>query len=188
MKSEDELVEEVLSGRKTSFEVLLRPYRNILLTTAYRMTGNLEEAKEISQETLFKAFRRLRSYRQGTSFKNWLLRIVINTCYDFLRKRARVEAGIRNHERWLSTTDNENPERIFSQKEIRERIIHSLQSLSPRERAVFLLRDAEGLSIKEASSLLGCSSGSVRTHLSRARQKIREKLENVYFLKKNRVK
>ena len=80
----------------------------------------------------------------------------------------------------LIVHDAYNPEKKFLNQEIKEKIQSCLHILSPKERAVFLLRDGEGLSIKEASMVLGSSSISIRTHLSRARQKIRARFEKIY--------
>lgn len=73
-----------------------------------------------------------------------------------------------------------DPEAQFLNKEVWEKVAYCLESLSPKERAVFLLRDGEGLSVKEAAGVLGASSMSVRTHLSRARQKLRGRLEKIF--------
>ena len=187
MRNEDELVEEAARGVDTSFELLLRPYRQGLLNMAYRMTGDWEEAKEVCQEALIKVFKYLHKYKKGKSFKNWLYSIAANSAYDFLRRKKRYENVIENQKNSLSTA-NLDPERQLMNRETKAKIEFCLQSLSPKEKAVFLLRDGEGFSIEEASRILGCSSMSVRTHLSRARQKIREQFEKIYPVTKREAK
>ncbi len=176
MKNEDELVSEVLEGDHSSFEPLLRPHRQGLLNMAYRMTGNIEEAKEICQEALIKIYRYLYKYDKGKSFKSWIYKITVNSAYDFLRKRKKSEDIIETQKR--QTFDyGSDPEKQFLNREIGTKIESCLQNLSPKEKAVFLLRDGDGFSVEETSKILKCSSLSVRTHLSRARKKIRAQFE-----------
>ena len=164
------MVELVLSGRTEAFEPLVTPYRNLLLTIAYRLSRNAEEAKEISQETLLRAFRYLRSFDTKRSFKNWLLQVEMNV-WRASRKKSADEAALRE---WSASQPRENPEANRESDEIRDQVLSCLDGLSPKEREVFLLRDIEEMSIKESAEILRASTVSVRVHLSRARQKIRE--------------
>ncbi len=180
MKSEDELVDEVLKGNHRSFELLLQPYRQGLLNMAYRMTGNLEEAKEVCQEALIKVYRYLDKFKRGRSFKSWIYKITVNSAYDSLRKKKRFEDLVESQKK-VSLSSGQDPEKQLLNTEIKAKIETCLQDLSPKEKATFLLRDEEGFSIEEASEILKCSSMSVRTHLSRARKKIREQFEKINF-------
>jgi len=180
MKSEDELVEDVLSGDHRAFELLLQPYRQGLLSMAYRMTGNLEEAKEVCQEALIKVYRYLRRFKKGRSFKSWIYRITVNSAYDSLRKKKKDEYLVESQKK-IDFSAGHDPEKQLLNREIKAKIETCLQNLSPKEKATFLLRDGEGFSIQEASEILECSSISIRTHLSRARRKIREQFEKINF-------
>jgi len=179
MKSEDELIDAALSGDHQSFELLLHPYRQGILNMAYRVTDNLEEAKEICQEALIKVYRYLGKFKKGRSFKNWIYKITVNSTYDFLRKKKKYE-DLLESQKSLAASTGHGPEEQLIDKEIKLKIETSLQTLSSKEKIIFLLRDGEGFSIKETSDVLGCSSISVRAHLSRARRKIREKLGEIY--------
>ncbi len=187
MKNEDELVEEVLRGDDDSFENLLCPYRQGMLSMACRMSGDWEEAKEICQEAVIKVFKHLHKFKKGKSFKSWLYSIVVNSAYDLLRRKKRYQ-GLIEGQKSLMLSSGSDPEKLLIDKEAKAKIDFCLQSLSPKEKAVFLLRDGEGFSVKEASEVLGCSSMSVRTHLSRARQKIREQFEKIYPAPESEVK
>ncbi len=173
MKKEVELIIEILEGQHDSFEPLLRPYGQGMLNIAYRMTGNFEEAKEICQEATIKIFKYLGSFKREKSFKNWLYKTVVNCSYDSLKKKSRYDVMITEQKKSFFD-DSFNPEKNYSNVEIKEKIQNCLRVLSPKEKAVFLLRDAEGFSINETSQILGSSSNSIRTHLSRARQKLRK--------------
>ena len=173
MKKEEDLITEVLGGQNDSFEPLLSPYRQGMLNMAYRMSGNIEEAKEICQEATVKIYKYLGSFKREKSFKNWLYKTVVNCSYDFLKKKNRYDVMI-SEQKMRFFIDSNNPEKNYSNLEIKEKIQNCLRILSPKEKAVFLLRDAEGFSINETSQILGSSSNSIRTHLSRARQKLRK--------------
>lgn len=164
------MVELVLSGRTEAFEPLVTPYRKLLLTLAYRLSRNVEEAKEISQETLLRAFRYLRSFDRKRSFKNWLLQVEMNV-WRASRKKSADEATLRE---LAASHAQENPEAGLAGDEVRNQVLSCLDGLSPREKEIFLLRDIEDVNIKETARILRISGVSVRVHLSRARQKIRE--------------
>jgi RNA polymerase sigma-70 factor (ECF subfamily) len=186
MRDEDKLVEDVLQGDHSSFELLLQPYRQGLLNMAYRITGDREEAREVCQDTFLKIFKYLKSYKKGRSFKTWVYKILVNTSYDFLRKRKKYEQMITRQKSEF-VLENPNSEQKFYNSEIKEKIQSVLNVLSPKEKAVFLLRDSEGLSVQETAVVLRCSPISVRTHLSRARQKIRGHFEKKYPRRRGKV-
>jgi RNA polymerase sigma-70 factor (ECF subfamily) len=168
-EKEARLVELVLGGRTEAFEPLVAPYRKLLLTLAYRLSRNVEEAKEISQETLMRAFRYLGSFDRKRSFKNWLLQIEMNV-WRSLGPRTPDEDVLRE---LAAGNPTEDPQERLAGKETREKLLVCLDGLSPREREIFLLRDIEGRSVKETAEVLQISAISVRVHLTRARDKIR---------------
>jgi RNA polymerase sigma-70 factor (ECF subfamily) len=147
-----------------------------MLTLAYRLSRDVEEAKEIAQETLLRAFRYLHSYDRKRSFKNWLLQIEINV-WRQTRKRRPDELFFRD---LAGEAGAENPAGTGPQVEIKEKVLACLEELTPREKEVFLLRDIEEVSVKETARLLNSSSISVRVHLSSARQKIRQKIKQKF--------
>ena len=180
--NENDLIERARGGDADAFERLLRPQREIMLRLAFRAIGNEEDAKEVCQEAVIRIFRYLGSFRSGHSFRNWVCRIVLNCANDVWRKRKREEIMINNQKKNMRGYSTINPEKMFLDSEIREKIQLCLSGLSRREKTVFLLRDAEGLSIRETVDVLGYSSASVRTHLCRARKKIREAMEKYRLL------
>jgi RNA polymerase sigma-70 factor (ECF subfamily) len=136
---------------------------------------------------MFKIFRYLKSYKKGRSFKTWAYRILVNSSYDFLRKKRKYEQVIATQKNVLVVDDTQPEHKVFAD-DIRGKIQSALTKLSPREKAVFLLRDSEGLSVQETSLVLKCSPMSVRTHLSRARHKIKTHLEKKYSIKAGRCR
>ena len=179
MKSEVELIEEILNGDMSSFELLLRPYRQKVLNMAVYMTGDLEEAKEVCQESFIKIFKYLRAFKKGKDFKNWLYKTVINCSYDHLNKKKRYGQVIEMQLE-VCKHDVMGPEESFVRNELRIKLNNCMQVLSPKEKAVFLLRDKQGLSIEETAEILKSSSISIRANLSRARKKLRMQIEKLY--------
>jgi RNA polymerase sigma-70 factor (ECF subfamily) len=171
-EGEKELVEMVLSGRSEAFEPLVTPYRQSLLALAYRLTRNWEDAKEVAQDALLRAFKHLHRYDTSRSFRNWLFQIAANQARDRIRRGHKDAEAVNAAGRVLPAGDD--PEAGRRAKEFRSDLEKCLSVLGPREREVFVLRDLEELNIKETARALGSSSVSVRVHLSSARRKIRD--------------
>jgi RNA polymerase sigma-70 factor (ECF subfamily) len=189
-ETEKELIAMVLAGRSEAFEPLVTPYRGPLLALAARLTHNREEALEVTQEALLRAFRSLGRFDLSRSFRNWLFQIAANEARDRYRKKTREVAAFKDvvDRAPFATTGSAaatrlsrtNPEAGHDRTELRTDIMRSLTSLSPREREVFVLRDLEELDIRETSRVLGCSNLSVRVNLSSARRKLREAIRRDY--------
>jgi RNA polymerase sigma-70 factor (ECF subfamily) len=176
-EKENMLVELVLSGQTEAFELLVRPYRSYLTGLSYRLTGDSEESREACQETLLRAFRYLRAFDRRKSFKNWLLGILVNVCRGLIKAKQKGA--------WLSRAlpaaepAGPDPARLHQDKEMLLQLKDCLDVLSERERTVFLLRDIEQRSILETAGIIGCSSISVRVHLSSARKKLKDRLKGI---------
>lgn len=174
-------MESVLNGNLEAFEPLVSPYRKSLLTLAYRMTQNREDAKEISQETLLRAFKYLKRFDVQKSFKNWLFQIMFNAARNLIKKREIADHLAETRDLASSwQTAKADPEQRCMADELKSRLTECLVGLSLREREVFLLRDIEECSIKESARILGCSSISIRVNLCSARKKIREKIKEKF--------
>ena len=177
-ETEKELIDMVLSGRTEAFEPLVTPHRDRLLALATRLTRNREEALEVAQEALLRAYRSLARFDVSRSFRNWLFQIAANEARDRYRRKSRELAAFSEVvDRAPSATTGSaaaDPEAGHDRQELRAGIMRSLAALSPREREVFVLRDLEELDIRETSRVLGCSAISVRVNLSTARRKLRD--------------
>lgn len=171
-ETEKELIAMVLSGRAEAFEPLVAPYRGALIGLASRLTRNREEALDVAQEALLRAYRSLARFDVSRSFRNWLFQIAANAARDRCRKKARERAAFGDAAGLAPAAAD--PEAGQDRRELRAGIGRAMAGLSPREREVFVLRDLEELDIRETSRALGCSPLSVRVHLSAARKKLRE--------------
>ena len=147
---------------------------------AYRTLGQADEAADATQEAFFSAFRSIREFR-GESFKSWLLRIVVNACYDQLRRRRRhptdsldsLEEGTPANG---PLDPGPGPELAALRAETRAVIERGLASLPTDQRLAVVLCDVQGLSYEEAALTLQVAVGTVKSRLSRARARLREYL------------
>ena len=143
------------------------------------MTGNSEDAYDMSQEAFIKAYNSLSSFRGDSKFSVWLYRIVSNVCLDFIRSRARkpsVSLSTENDDGEDVEIDiadeGQTPENLMDRKLTRDAVQRGLKSLPPDHRQILLLREIQGLSYEEISDVLGLEVGTVKSRIFRARKKL----------------
>ncbi len=186
--SDSDLVRAALDGRLGAFETLIRRYDQMLYRTARRLSLTHEEAQDVVQESFLKAFRKLEQFRAMAKFSTWLTRIAINESLETLRKRNYFrETSLDTYyddeegDSTLQIIDwGPNPEQRFRESELRAILSNALDQLRPILRSVFVLRDMEGLSAREAAELLDITEVVVRSRLFRARTELRRRL-SVFF-------
>ena len=185
---EARLIAEVRAGNADAFEYFVRRYQRRITRVAFRMLRDLGEADCAAQESFLKAYQNLNDFREGSTFETWLTRICINACKDRLKRRRLVfyfhQAPASSEEetgpRELAAHPDPSPERRAMSREIRERLSTAMESLSPRQRTIFVLKHFEELSIPEIAGMTGLDSGTIKSHLFRASRKIRERLEDLW--------
>ncbi|MDD5561714.1 MAG: sigma-70 family RNA polymerase sigma factor [Candidatus Omnitrophica bacterium] len=167
-------IERFLAGEEEGFEALVRKYQDRVLNIVYSLIGRDRESEDIAQEVFLKVYHHLSSFRQRSQFSTWLYRIVMNTTYDFLRKRRNYtsdEGAIKNSVALL-----EGPREAVLTKEKAEIIRKALGSIPLKFRAAVVLKDIEGLSYIDISKVLRCSIGTVESKIYRARQLLKTQL------------
>jgi RNA polymerase sigma-70 factor (ECF subfamily) len=160
------------AGDLAAFDLLMRQYERLVLATALRMLGSLEDAQDASQEVFLKLYRNLGKLERDGNIPAWLYRVTVNVCHDMGRKR-KPTASVDEAEAVAVADPSDAGDR-------RRALMLSLRRLSERERAAVVLRDLEGLSTGEVARALGSSEATVRSQISQARVKMREFLER-YF-------
>jgi len=177
-------VERAKAGDPAAFEELIDCYTRKVLSTAWRMLGNREDAHDAAQEVFLRVHKYLKGFRSDQDFAAWLYRIIVNVCRDHLRKRGNThQFGSFESERddgaFDALTSGEDIEASAIKSQQRAMITEALDTLSTRERAALVLRDLEGLSTKEVARILGSSQTTVRTQISSARAKIKQYRDRV---------
>jgi len=187
-KDDSVLVTEAKAGNYAAFEELVNRYEKKIYRLGLNLTGNPEDAEDVLQEAFLKAFEHLPEFREDARFYTWLVRIAINEGLMKLRKRRSdksvpIEDAVGEEGDIIPrefTDWKPNPEQLYAQGEIETILQNAAQSLPPGFRAVFLLRDVEGLSTEETAELLNLTEGAVKARLFRARLQLREELSKVF--------
>lgn len=186
MQTEEQLLKKSLSGDTRAFEELVAQYQGKVYALAFRYLGNEEDASDMAQEALLKAYRSLRLFKGNSSFGTWLYRITTNVCLDELRRRKRRITPLSLDEP-LATQDGEEIDKeiadqspgadiLYEQKEFSDYIQNLLDELRPEHKTAIVLRDVMELSYEEIAQTLDCSLGTVKSRISRARDMLRKKL------------
>lgn len=171
------LIERAKAGEREAFDQLMIRYQRKVVSTAWRVLGNQEDARDAAQEAFLRVYKYLDRFRADEDFAAWLYRIVINACRDIARKRAStssfvsLDVEIERIEK-LAASDDVERSAILSQE--RTLVAHALDTLTKKEREALVLRDLEGLTTDEVARAMGSTQTTVRSHVSSARAKIRE--------------
>ena len=178
-------IEAAQRGDLESFNLLILRYQNLLFGIALRLLNDEDAAADAVQEALISAFRRFDTFR-GDSLRSWLARVVVNACYDEMRKKRRqhsvpLEQFNSDGEEietsyWLVDPES-NPEAQFESFELESAIQKSLDKLQPIYRLMLVLVDIEGLSYEEAAQAAHVPVGTVKSRLARARSQMQKSLQ-----------
>lgn len=171
------------SAEQSAFlERAIEQYGQATYNFAYRLTGNEPDARDLTQDAFLRVYRAWRSFQPGTSFLSWIYRIVTNLYRDELRRRkGRFQAEIPEDnapqdfggQRPLAVTPIED----LVEGQLGEPLARALERLSAEQRQVIVLADLEEYSYQEIAEIMGCSIGTVRSRLHRARALLRRLLE-----------
>jgi len=181
---EAELVERAKAGDDDAFTALVQQYDRKIYRLARNITQNDEDAEDVLQDAVLKAYTHLDRFQGDSKFYTWIVRIAVNEALMKLRKRRgdklvsldeEIETGEETVTREIAVWDG-NPEQKYGQEELRVLLDEAIQSLKPSFRTVFQLRDVEELSTEETAEALGLSVAAVKSRLLRARLQLRERL------------
>ena len=178
-EQEAAIVRKVLGGDANAFETLVLEYEKNVYNIALRMTGNSEDAADMTQEAFIKAYNSLQSFRGDSKFSVWLYRIVSNVCLDFLRSKNRrptVSLSVEDddgEDAQLDVADeSQSPELLLDWKLTRDSVRRGLDSLPPDYRQILLLREIQGLSYDEIAQALSLEVGTVKSRIFSARKRL----------------
>jgi RNA polymerase sigma-70 factor (ECF subfamily) len=174
----DTLIRRCQRGDRLAIEVLVRRYQNYVYRLCYLIMRHEQDAEDMTQETFIRAFRALPRFeiRKGISFEAWLYRIAVNACRSRMRRKW-YQALPWPEPRQMVAESEEQPDRLLMQGEQRDEILEAIDSLGEKHRLVIILRYYGGLSNEEIARMLDIPSGTVRSRLHIARQRLRELLE-----------
>jgi len=177
-----ELIRAAAGGDRRAFEDLVLRKREQVVRTAYQITGNLEDAQDVAQGVFLRLWRVLQRFDPTRRFDTWLYRITVNAAIDHLRERGPkgfLQALPEDAED-LIRDPGRSPEEQVELVNLQKIFLRLAAGLAPKQRAVFVLKEIEGLDTAEIASALGVTESTVRNHLLTARRILREALARDY--------
>lgn len=186
--SDAELVTLAKASELSAFETLVQRYERVVYSVARRMLQNEEDTEDVTQQTFISALEHLDGFREEAGFKTWLLRIATYATLKVIRKRNGLDSvsleAMTEDSNDLETIPHpeyiadwrESPEQLVERNETHRLLDEALAQLDEKHRLVFLLRDVEGMSVRETSEALGLSESNVKVRLLRSRLQLRELL------------
>lgn len=179
--SDESVVERCQRGDVDSFSVLVERYRDSIYGYAYHFTGDSEEARDLAQEALVRAYVALPRFRPGAKFSSWLYTIAANLCKSWLRKQKYRPMSLE--EALLADGMEEvadaaaSPETIYDRREFKKRVLRAVNDLPTKYRMVVVLRHLNDLSYKEIADVLKLPVSTVEHRLRTARELLKPKLQ-----------
>lgn len=180
-----ELVRSAKDGDAASFEELVKLHQKRVYNLALRMSGNPEDALDLSQEVFLRIYKALPLFKEQSAFSTWVYSIASNVCIDFVRKRNKLKTVSLSPDSETDSSvpeipDNRyQPELEYEKTELRESIAAGLSTLSDEHREILVLREICGLSYQEICDALDLEGGTVKSRLSRARNQLCVFLRNM---------
>lgn len=184
MDDEQDLIARARNGDMRAFRGLVETHRRFVFHLAFDLTGNFQDAEDLSQEVFIRIFRSLRKFRGDCKLSSWLYTITTNTWIELDRTSharfhhllAPLEEDTVESLQVRCESYRDDPERSAEKSFIRNHIQNALSVLSPRERSVFALRFFHDLKLAEIAEILGITEGAVKSHVFRAVKKMQKKL------------
>jgi RNA polymerase sigma-70 factor (ECF subfamily) len=186
--SDDELINSFTAGCMASFEELIKRYETKVHNLAMRLTRNAEDAEEVLQDVFVTVYRKIEGFEGKAKFSSWLYRITVNAAFMKLRKRKQDQSvsldDMQPHLQSKALAQKNSfamlSDTLAVNNEIREALESAINKLPDDYRAVFILRDIDGLSNKEVGEILDLSIPAVKSRLHRSRLMLRRRLRRFY--------
>ena len=179
---DEELVASAQKGERRAFEELVERHKQKAYHIAFGFARDREDAKDLSQDAFLKAFANLKNFDGRSSFYTWFYRILVNLCLDYKRRQKRAPA-----DEFDETVEHQvdpsqepkmprTPDQHVLAGQLSRKVGSALEALPAKQRTVFILRNHQGLSIKEIAETMETAEGTVKVHLHRAVTALRQSL------------
>jgi len=180
-QAEAEIIIRVLKGDRQAYALLVEDYKNPIYNLAYRMTGNLHDADDLTQEIFIRAYRNLRQYDQSRKFFTWLYTIGINLIRNHLKKNRPIISEI-SEVHFLTESQvkqNENGEEDLLSDNRMIRLEKALQRLPVALRELIVLKYYQGLTFEEVAAITGISLSAIKMRIYRGLDQLKHLMESV---------
>lgn len=188
MANDQTLILQAQRGDMAAFETLVQRYDKRVLAMAMSYVGDPDDAKDVYQEVFLRVYRALPRFEYRARFSTWLYRIAVNVCNTHHTRRNRWKsvsldkgtAGTSESPLVDVLAAGESTDSELMATELSGQIRQALNSLSPRQRLVFILRHYHGFKIREIASMMDCAQGTIKRHLFSATHKLRGELSEIH--------
>jgi RNA polymerase sigma-70 factor (ECF subfamily) len=182
--TEVEIINRILGGDKSLYEIIVRRFNPHLYKIGRSYSYNHEDTQDLMQDTYVDAFKNLSHFEQRSTFKTWIIKIMLNNCYrkkqKFSYKNEFTNETMNENVTPMFSSSNNNTQKEIYSHELRNIIETSLLKLPEDYRMVFSLREINGLNVSETSSVLDISEANVKVRLNRAKAMLRTEIEKSY--------
>lgn len=182
-RPDSEVIERAQNGDAEAFADLFQAHKTRVYSLCLRMTNNVAEAEDLTQDAFLQVFRKLSTFRGNSALSTWIYRIAVNTVLMRFRKKALPQISM--DEPWSNNSDAKPALREYGSRDCnlvgcvdRIALMQAIRELPEGYRTVFLLHEVEGYEHGEIAGLLGCSTGNSKSQLHKAKMRIRELLSN----------
>jgi len=182
--TDQQLVEKVQRGDKNAFNLLVRKYQHKVVNIVARYVSNSGDVADVAQEAFIKAYRAIPSFRGESAFYTWLYRIAVNSAKNYLVAQGRkppandVDADEADfYDGSDALRESATPERVMLSDEIKRTLFATIDKLPEDLKMAITLREIEGMSYEEISSVMDCPVGTVRSRIFRAREAIDKEIQ-----------
>ncbi len=175
--NDDEVLEAARAGDPLAFQELILPHADTVRRMTRSFSRTWEDADDMAQDAMVRAFRAVRSFRGDSAFSTWLYRVTRYTCMDWYRSKLGKER-MRPNEDFSDPAGNtaDIPDRILRKKRRIARVHLAIETLDPKYRLPLMLFDIEGLTYEQVAEIEGIPVGTLKSRLSRAREKLAQAL------------
>jgi RNA polymerase sigma-70 factor, ECF subfamily len=173
-----EVIKEIQAGKGHLFKEVIDRYRSQVAGIAFKMVGDYDDAKDITQMVFVKTYYNINRFDATKRFSTWLYRIAVNASIDYIRKfkKHKFEELDDLTEPRDAPLQTQTPEQVYRLKELREYVLKAARKLNEKQYTAFVLKDLEGLDIDEIAQIMGMPQATVRWYLHRARKHLRADL------------
>jgi RNA polymerase sigma factor (sigma-70 family) len=180
--SDSDIIEKVISGETALFEILIRRYNAYLYKTGRSYNYSHEDTQDLMQESFISAYLNLAKFENRASFKTWIIRIMLNHCWQKQQKlsyknESRQEISEYSASMFVSPTDTQT---AIMNKELNNVIENALKEVPENYRMVFTLREINGMNVAETAGAMNISETNVKVRLNRAKAMLRTQIEKSY--------
>src|SRR5688572_3899714 len=186
LATDPEIIARIASGEKDYFEILIRRYNSVLYKVGRSYGLPHDDVQDLMQETHISAFLNLSKFEERSTYKTWLIRIMLNKCYHFMQKKSKqATTGFSEPSHTGAVFTPETLPFSDTRKEILNRELglvleNCIEKLPTDYRTVFVLRELEGLNVQETAEAVNISEANVKVRLNRAKTMLRKQLESWY--------